>query len=136
MHCVLQSVKEMLTFLTMVLMKGTERGKRESFTYERYVVHCYVRSDGLGGTVTTHVEYPAHVAFLLVGLLLEELITVQGDSWQAVTAPDSVSFPPIEDYLRKYQDPGAAGKATTTQKGVSTGQGLISLPECAHTCIQ
>ena len=138
MHCVSQSVKETLTSLTKASMKRTERGQRESFTYERYVVHCYVRSDGLGGTVTTDAEYPARVAFVLVGLLLEELITVQGDTWQAVTTPDSVSFPPMVDYLRFYRDPGAPAaveKATTTQKGVSTGQGLTLLPECAHMCI-
>ena len=118
-------------------MKGTERGQRQSFTFERYVVHCFVRSDGLGGTFTTDAEYPAHVAFVLVGLLLEELITVQGDSWQAVTAPNSISFPPMVDYLCIYRDPGApaAEKVTTTQKGVSTGQGLTLLPECAHRCI-
>ena len=143
MHCVYQSVKETLNSLTIVLMKGTERGHRESFTYERYVVHCFVRSDGLGGTVTTDAEYPALVAFFLVGLLLEELITVQGDSWHVVTAPDSILFPPMEDYIRKYQDLGAvvvvaaaaAEKVTTTQKGVSTGHGLTLLPEFAHTCI-
>ena len=137
----------MLTLVTKAFMKRTERGQRESFTFERYVVHCFVRSDGLGGTVTTDAEYSAHVAFCLVGLLLEELITVQGDSWQAVTTPDSVSFPPMEDYLRKYQDLGAvvvaaaaaaaaAGKVTTNQKDVSTVQGLTSLPECARTCIR
>ena len=143
MHCVSQSVKEMLTLLTKASMKGTERDQRQSFTSEQYMVHCFVRSDGLGSMVTTDAEYPAHVAFVLVGLLLEDLITVQGDSWQAFTTPGSVLFPPMEDYLCKYQDPGAvvvaaaaaAEKATTTQKGVSTGQGLTLLPECAHMCI-
>ena len=106
----------MLTILTKTFMKQTERGQQQSVTHEGYVVHCYVRSDGLGGTVTTDAEYPARVAFVLLGELLEEFTTVQGDSWQAVTAPDSVSFPPMEDYLHKYQDPAAADKVTKIQK--------------------
>ena len=87
----------MLTILTKTNMKRTERGQQQSVTHEGYVVHCYVRSDGLGGTVTTDAEYPARVAFVLLGELLEEFTTVQGDSWQTVTAPDSISFSPMED---------------------------------------
>ena len=98
--------------------------------------HCYVRSDGLGGTVTTDAEYPARVAFVLLGQLLEEFTTVQGDSWQAVTAPDSISFPPMDDYLHKYQDPAMADKVTRIQKGLSLEQGLNFLPEGASTCIR
>jgi synaptobrevin family protein YKT6 len=97
-------------------MKRTERGQRQSVTHEGYVVHCYVRSDGLGGTVTTDAEYPARVAFVLLGQLLEEFTAAHGDSWKSVTAVDSVSFPPIEEYLQKYQDPAAADKVTKIQK--------------------
>lgn len=111
-----KSVKEMLTFLSKTFMKRTERGQRQSVTHEGYVVHCYVRSDGLGGTVTTDAEYPARVAFVLLGQLLEEFTAAHGDSWKSVTAVDSVSFPPIEEYLQKYQDPAAADKVTKIQK--------------------
>ena len=95
-----------------------------------------MRSDGLGGTVTTDAEYPACVAFVLLGELLEEFTTVQGDSWQAVTAPDSISFPPMDDYLHKYQDPAMADKVTKIQKGLSLERGLNFLSERASTCIR
>jgi len=111
-----QTVKEMLTFLTKTFTKRTEPGQRQSVTHEGYIVHCYVRSDGLAGTVTTDAEYPARVAFVLLGQLLEEFTAENGDTWKTVETPDSVAFPKIEEYLVKYQDPAAADKVTKIQR--------------------
>jgi synaptobrevin family protein YKT6 len=106
----------MLMFLTKTFSKRTQPGQRQSVTHEGYVVHCYNRSDGLGGTVTTDLEYPARVAFVLLGQLLEEFTASVGDTWKDVTTPESVAFPPLEEYLQKYQDPAAADKVTKIQK--------------------
>jgi synaptobrevin family protein YKT6 len=106
----------MISFLTKTFIKRTEPGQRQSITHEGYVVHCYVRSDGLGGTVTTDTEYPARVAFVLLGQLLDEFATAVGDSWKNCTVPESITFPPLEEYLQKYQDPSAADKITKIQK--------------------
>lgn len=111
-----QSVKEMLNFLTKTFMKRTEPGQRQSVEHEGYVVHCYVRSDGLGGTVTTDLEYPARVAFVLIGQLLEDFCSEHGDSWKTVTTPESVVFTKADEYLQKYQNPAEADKVTKIQK--------------------
>ncbi len=96
-----QSVKEMITFLIKTFIKWTEPGQRQSITHEGYVVHCYVRSDGLGGTVTTDLEYPARVAFVLLGQLLEDFTAAVGDSWKTCTIPETIAFPKIDEYLQK-----------------------------------
>lgn len=106
----------MLLFLTKTFLKRTEPGQRQSVEHEGYVVHCYVRSDGLAGTVTTDQEYPARVAFGLLGQLIEEFTQAHGDSWKAVTSPESVAFPQAAEYLEKYQDPASADKVTKIQK--------------------
>lgn len=106
----------MLTFFSKTFTKRTQPGQRQSITHEQYVVHCYVRSDGLAAAVTTDIEYPARVAFVLITQMLEEFTGTVGDSWKAVTTPESVSFPPIENYLQKYQDPATADKVTKIQK--------------------
>jgi len=108
-------VKEMLTFLSKTFTKRTEKGQRQSITHEAYVVHCYVRSDGLAGTVTTDLEYPSRVAFVLLTQLLDDFTNTLGDSWQSVTQPDSVAFAPIDEYLQKYQNPAEADKVTKIQ---------------------
>jgi len=111
-----QGVREMLTFFSKTFSKRTEPGQRQSITHESYVVHCYVRSDGLGGTVTTDAEYPTRVAFVLLTQLLDEFTTSHGTSWKTVTQPESVPFPPIEEYLTKYQDPAEADKIVKIQR--------------------
>jgi synaptobrevin homolog YKT6 len=111
-----QAVKEMLMFLTKTFMKRTEPGQRQSVEHEGYVVHCYVRSDGLGGTVTTDQEYPARVAFVMLGQLLEEFCTTVGDAWKTASVPESIPFPAAEQYLQKYQNPAEADKVTKIQR--------------------
>lgn len=106
----------MLLFLTKTFTKRTEPGQRQSVEHEGYVVHCYVRSDGLGGTVTTDQDYPARVAFVLLGQLLDDFVQEHGDSWKTVTTPESVTFSKAEEYLQKYQDPAEADKVTKIQK--------------------
>lgn len=105
-------------FLTKTFSKRTEAGQRQSITHEGYVVHCYVRSDGLGGTVTTDLEYPARVAFVLIGQMLEDFVAHVGgdDNWKGCTTPESIPFPKLDEYLQKYQDPAAADKVTKIQK--------------------
>lgn len=106
----------MLTFFSKTFTKRTEPGQRQSIELESYVVHCYVRSDGLAGTVTTDLEYPARVAFVLLTQLLDEFQQTVGDSWRSVNTPESVTFPKTEEYLQKYQDPAAADKVTKIQQ--------------------
>jgi len=105
-------------FLTKTFTKRTEPGQRQSITHEGYVVHCYVRSDGLGGTVTTDLEYPARVAFVLIGQMLEDFVDHVGgdDGWKNVTTPESITFPKLDEYLQKYQNPAEADKVTKIQK--------------------
>jgi synaptobrevin family protein YKT6 len=111
-----QGVKEMLTFFTKTFTKRTQPGQRQSITHESYVVHCYVRSDGLAGAVTTDLEYPARVAFVLLTQLLDEFTTTMGSAWKSTSVANSIDFQPLEGYLVKYQDPAAADKVTKIQK--------------------
>ncbi len=106
----------MLTFFTKTFTKRTEPGQRQSITHESYVVHCYVRSDGLAGAVTTDLEYPSRVAFVLLTQLLDEYMSAMGSSWQNTSEPYSIEYAPLEEYLVKYQDPAAADKVTKIQK--------------------
>jgi synaptobrevin family protein YKT6 len=106
----------MLTFFSKTFTKRTQPGQRQSITHESYVVHCYVRSDGLAGSVTTDLEYPSRVAFVLLTQVLDEFTTVHGNSWRGTAQPYSMTLESLEGYLAKYQDPAAADKVTKIQK--------------------
>jgi synaptobrevin homolog YKT6 len=115
----------MLLFLTKTFLKRTEPGQRQSVEHEGYTVHCYVRSDGLAGTVTTDLEYPARVAFVLLSQLLDEFTTQYGDSWQTVTTAESMAFPKAEEYLQKYQNPAEADKVTKIQRDLDETTSIL-----------
>lgn len=111
-----QGIKEMLTFFSKTFTKRTQPGQRQSITHESYVVHCYVRSDGLAGSVVTDQEYPSRVAFVLLTQVLDEFTTEYGNSWRDNDQAYTMTFAPLEEYLVKYQDPAAADKVTKIQK--------------------
>jgi synaptobrevin family protein YKT6 len=115
----------MLLFLTKTFLKRTEPGQRQSVEHEGYVVHCYVRSDGLAGSVTTDTDYPARVAFVMVGQLLDDYVKLHGDSWKNVTDAESVPFPPGEEYVRKYQNPAEADKVTKIQNDLDETTNIL-----------
>jgi synaptobrevin family protein YKT6 len=111
-----QGVKEMLTFFSKTFTKRTQPGQRQSITHESYVVHCYVRSDGLAGAVTTDLEYPSRVAFVLLTQILDEFTSTFGNSWRDVREAYALPFENLEGYLVKYQDPAAADKVSKIQR--------------------
>lgn len=115
----------MLLFLTKTFLKRTEPGQRQSVEHEGYVVHCYVRADGLAGTVTTDTEYPARVAFVMLGQILDEYTQQHGDSWKTVKDPESVPFPAAETYLQKYQNPSEADKVSKIQKDLDETTNIL-----------
>lgn len=117
-------VKEMLTFFAKTFSKRTPAGQRQSITHEGYVVHCYTRSDGLAGAVTTDAEYPARVAFVLLTQLLDEF-TKAVPTWKETTEENSVVFPPAEEYLQKYQDPANADKVTKIQQDLDETTAIL-----------
>jgi len=120
-----QGVKEMLTFFTKTFTKRTDPGQRQSIAHESFVVHCYVRSDGLAGAVTTDEEYPSRVAFVLLTQVMDEFTTTVGSTWTLVSEPNAVEFPPLEEYLAKYQDPAAADKVTKIQKDLEDTTNIL-----------
>lgn len=121
-----QGVKEMLTFFSKTFTKRTQPGQRQSITHESYIVHCYVRSDGLSGCAITDDEYPARVAFVLLTQLLDEFASTVGDSWKTMEVSlESSPFPPLEEYLAKYQDPASADKVTKIQNDLDETTNIL-----------
>jgi synaptobrevin family protein YKT6 len=116
----------MLTFFAKTFTKRTQPGQRQSITHEGYVVHCYVRSDGLAGAVTTDAEYPSRVAFVLLTQLLEDFVKATPEAtWKNETRPESITFPPAEEYLQKYQDPASADKVTKIQQDLDDTTAIL-----------
>mmetsp|Transcript_12707 Transcript_12707/g.16693 ORF Transcript_12707/g.16693 Transcript_12707/m.16693 type:complete len:203 (+) Transcript_12707:120-728(+) len=111
-------VRGLLTFFSQMLVKRTEPGTRQTVKHNEfdYNVHTYVRADGLAGTVTADMEYPARVAFLLLTQVLDQYANDLSDVWPSEVRNEVISYPPLGEYLVKYQDPAEADKITKIQR--------------------
>lgn len=77
--------------------------------------HVYVRGDNLAGVVISDHEYPSRVSHTLITKILDEFSQkVDRASWPTIQERD-VSFPQLNVYLSKYQNPAEADAMTKMQ---------------------
>lgn len=106
------SVKEFIVFFSRTLMERTTRGQRQSIDHEEYVVHIWLRSDGLGGVAVCDAEYPQRVAFTALNQLLSEFTDVHRETWPMMREDTSLPFPKLDTAIVDFQDPSKADKLT------------------------
>lgn len=81
-----------------------------------YVVHCYGRSEGVAGVIITK-DYPHIAAHSVLSKLMDQFLsekpiaTIQGK-----TKDNEVSFPPLKEYLVKYQNSDEASSIAKIQQ--------------------
>jgi synaptobrevin family protein YKT6 len=76
------------------------------------VAHAYTRFDGLSGVLIADKEYPVRVAYSLLNKMLEEFSSRMPSS----TWIGPLVYPPLRDYLHKYQDPRQADTILKVQQ--------------------
>lgn len=112
----------MLTFFSKTFSKRTPPGTRQSVQHEAYIVHCYMRPDGLCCTATADLEYPPRVAFAMMTQILEEFsLNVGDENWKKIVVPETCTSYQVQldQYLQRYQDPSQADKITKIQKDLN-----------------
>lgn len=83
--------------------------------HEGYLVHVHVRSNGLAAVAVCDKEYPPRVAFTLLMKIQQDFMSAHSESaWLA--AKDELSFPPLQEMVRKYQDPHEADAIMKIQR--------------------
>lgn len=114
-----KGAQEFMTFTSNLVTGKTQKGQRNSVKQEEYMCHCYCRGDGLAGVLLTNQEYPSRIAFTLLSKLLDEFAKVcpnWSDISQACNSGTHDKFPPLNQWLQKYQDPTAADALCRVQK--------------------
>lgn len=81
-----------------------------------YTFHAYGRSEGIAGIIISDQEYPALVAHQLLSKLVDEFLTKNPRTVWSAAPEKSVSFPPLREYIQKYQNPEAADSIMKIQK--------------------
>lgn len=105
------SIQEFMQFTSQILVERSQPATRTSVKAESYMCHAYVRADGLAATLVSDHEYPHRVAHTLLNKVLEEFSAkVPSPAWAG--DQNSISFPAVETYLIKYQNPREADSLT------------------------
>ncbi|KAJ7589551.1 Longin-like domain-containing protein [Mycena floridula] len=110
------SVAEFMTFLSKTVAERTTQGQRQSVQENNYTAHAYNRGgdEQLAAIIITDSEYPVRPVFSLINKLLDEFISkVPKTAWKD---PASISFPEIQAYIQKYQDPKQADTIMRVQQ--------------------
>lgn len=110
------SVGEFLTFFSKTVVDRTAQGQRQSVQENNYFAHVYNRggAEQLAAIIITDQEYPVRPAFSLLTKILDDFTTKVPQA--AYSNPSSISFPDIQTYLTKYQDPRQADAIMRVQQ--------------------
>jgi synaptobrevin family protein YKT6 len=78
------------------------------------VAHVYAHPQGVSGMIISDKDYPSRVAFSLLNKIMDEfLVKFPADVWRK---QDTIEYPELAEYLRKYQDPQQADNIMKVQK--------------------
>lgn len=84
-------------------------------TKTAYTFHAYGRTEGVAGIIISDPDYPALVAHQLLSKVVDEFLT-RYPRTAFVTGTPTLDFPPLRDYIVKYQDPQQADSIMKIQK--------------------
>jgi len=109
------SVAEFMTFFSKTVVDRTQQGQRQTVQENNYTAHVYNRggAEQLAAVIITDQEYPVRPAFSLLTKVLDDFTAKVPQS--SFSTPGSISFPDINNYLSKYQDPRHADNIMRVQ---------------------
>ncbi|KAH9992000.1 snare protein YKT6 [Russula compacta] len=110
------SISEFMSFFTKTVVERTPQGARQSVQENNYTAHAYNRggAEQLAAVIITDQEYPVRPAFSLLTKLLDDFTAKIPQS--SFSKPSTISFPEINNYLQKYQDPRHADNIMRVQQ--------------------
>ncbi|CAH1181048.1 unnamed protein product [Phyllotreta striolata] len=110
------SVQEFMSFFCKTIVERTIPSSRQSVKEGEYMCHVYVRHDNLAGVVISDHEYPSRVSHTLITKILDEFAAkIPAVNWPTLQERD-VTFPQLNTYLTKYQNPKEADAMTKIQE--------------------
>jgi len=125
------SVQEFLNFFSTTVANRTQAGQRQSIQEQNYTFHVYCIPDSgdLAAVMVTDDEYPVRVAFSLLNKLTDEFQQSYPKEEYAARVNDArmanrnnpkltteISWPTLNTYLQKYQDPKQADTIMRVQQ--------------------
>ena len=104
-----------MSLFSKTVAERTKPGQRQDVEEQSYTFHAYGRSEGVAGIIISDQEYPALVAHQLLSKIVDEFLSRYPRSAFANSNAE-LPFPPLKEYIVKYQDPHAADSIMKIQK--------------------
>ncbi|KAM5534980.1 hypothetical protein V8D89_011353 [Ganoderma adspersum] len=110
------SIGQFMSFFTKTVAERTPQGQRQSIQENEYTAHVYNRggAEQLAAVMIADQEYPVRPAFSLLTKLLDDFIAKVPQA--SFSTPAAISFPEVNTYLQKYQDPRQADAIMKVQQ--------------------
>ena len=104
-------MREHINFTARTVCGRASPGDRTAVHLENDMGICYVaiHPNSLGMTVITDNEYPQRVVFSMISELMQTFLN-SGTSWESVSRDTDLNYAPLEQYLKKYQNPAEADR--------------------------
>lgn len=115
------SIGEHLTFACRTVVQRTNPGSRQTvgLSDNPFLVHCYVRYDGLSGVVVTQKDYQLRVAYSLINKMMTDYeAAYPGATWKNVREDQALEPESMKRDISVYQNPAEADKLTKIQKNL------------------
>ncbi|CAD6447733.1 4087acd9-f518-439a-9e70-c88a96266c62 [Sclerotinia trifoliorum] len=109
------SYGEFMTVFSKTVAERTKPGQRQDIEQDSNTFHAYGRTEGVCGIIISDHEYPALVAHQLLSKVVDEFLNAHPRSEWANSNP-TITFPELNDYIVKYQDPQQADSIMKIQK--------------------
>jgi synaptobrevin family protein YKT6 len=95
----------------------TQAGQRLDIEEKSYTFHSYGRTEGVAGVIISDHDYPALVAHQLLSKVVDEFLAkYPRTSFMGDNAHAGLPFPPLKEYIVKFQDPSQANSIMKIQK--------------------
>lgn len=113
------TISEHLRFGVRTVVQRTPQGQRQTITLKDipYLVHAYVRHDGLCGACVSDQDYPQRTAYTFVNKVMQDYEALPANAqWRNATQDSTEEREALKAELTKFQDPHEADKLSKVQK--------------------
>jgi len=109
------SIQEFMSFTSKIITERCEMGGRQSVKEQEYMVHCYMRADGIACVAISDHEYPYRVAHTMLNKVLEDFAGhVPASNWPG-SDETNTAYDQLPALLLKWQNPRDADAITRVQ---------------------
>eukprot|EP00456_Euglypha_rotunda_P090130 TRINITY_DN9420_c0_g1_i5.p1 TRINITY_DN9420_c0_g1~~TRINITY_DN9420_c0_g1_i5.p1 ORF type:complete len:228 (+),score=51.51 TRINITY_DN9420_c0_g1_i5:88-684(+) len=112
------TIGEHLQFAARTVAQRTSPGQRQTIEQKGdnpFLVHVYVRTDGLAGVVIADKEYPLRVAFSFLNKVMSDFEKKYSDAWKKTEKDQTLTPEFLQQALSDFQDPKTADKLLKIQ---------------------